>query len=88
MFQQLDKDAKIEHLLHEKTTNIFGETTDDSFAFEVEAEREYVVRLKTQREKVPVAHPDRGALLEVRRTAEGAEEQRLPDKGERQYSFI
>lgn len=38
--------------MHERTAAQFGETHDESFVYEVEAEKQYVERLKNQREKV------------------------------------
>jgi hypothetical protein len=38
--------------MSEKTGCKFGETQDESFVYEVEAEKQYVERLKNQREKV------------------------------------
>ncbi len=40
--------------MQERTAANFGETHDDSVVFDVEAEREYVNRLKVQREKVRI----------------------------------
>jgi hypothetical protein len=42
MFDRSDSDHKFEHFLHEKTAAQFGETQDESFVYEVEAEKQYV----------------------------------------------
>ena len=41
--------------MHERTAAHFGDTTEDSFAYEVEAEKGYLGRLKVQREKVQIS---------------------------------
>ena len=38
--------------MQEKTASQFGEQQEDSVVYEVEAEKQYVNRLKNQREKV------------------------------------
>lgn len=47
-----DREIKLSQLMQEKTASQFGDNSDDSVVYEVEAEREYVGRLKVQREKV------------------------------------
>ena len=39
----------MDHFANEKTAAQFGEPHEDSFIYEVEAEKDYVNRLKTQR---------------------------------------
>lgn len=52
MFDRPDNEVKLSHFMHEKTAANFGEVQVDSMVYEVEAEREYVNKLKVQREKV------------------------------------
>ena len=52
MFDRSEGEAKFEQFLQERTAAHFGETQEDSFVYEVEAEKQYVERLKSQREKV------------------------------------
>lgn len=52
MFDRSDSEPKFDHFLHEKTAAQFGDSADESFVYEVEAEKQYVERLKNQREKV------------------------------------
>ena len=52
----LDKSAQLQlsHLYDDKTASHFGSANEDCFAGDVEVERQYVERLKSQREKVDV----------------------------------
>lgn len=52
MFDRNDQEIKISHMMQDRTASQLGESNDDSVTYEVEAEREYVNRLKCQREKV------------------------------------
>ena len=52
MFDRSVSEAKFCQLMQEKTGTHFGENHEDSIVYEVEAERDYVNRLKIQREKV------------------------------------
>lgn len=49
MFDPHDSDRKIEKAFHETGFTSLKDPHEDSFQFEVEAEREYVERLKNQR---------------------------------------
>ena len=55
MFDRPETEVKMSHFMQERTAANFGETQEDSVVFEVEAEREYVQKLKVQREKVILA---------------------------------
>lgn len=55
MFDRPETEVKMSHFMQERTAANFGETQEDSVVFEVEAEREYVQKLKVQREKVVLA---------------------------------
>ena len=48
MFDRPDSDFKMAQLAQEKTASQFGEQ-EDSIVYEVEAEKQYVSRLKNQR---------------------------------------
>jgi|LakMenE18May11ns_1017448.scaffolds.fasta_scaffold9300110_1 hypothetical protein len=52
----LDKSAqlKFSHVYHDRTARQTGDSNENSFAVDVEVERQYVERLKSQREKVNV----------------------------------
>lgn len=52
MFDRCDGEQKFDQYLQERTAAQFGDTHDESFVYEVEAEKQYVERLKSQREKV------------------------------------
>lgn len=54
MYTQANCDStNIEKLLQERTgSNFTNDSHEESFCYEVEAEKEYVHRLKLQREKV------------------------------------
>ena len=52
MFDRNDQEIKLSQLMQDRTASQLGESHDDSVSYEVEAEREYVNRLKNQREKV------------------------------------
>lgn len=52
MFDRNDQEIKISQLMQDRTASQLGDGQDDSVVYEVEAEREYVNRLKSQREKV------------------------------------
>ena len=52
MFDRPDNEFKLSQIMQEKTASQFGEQQEDSVVYEVEAEKQYVNRLKTQREKV------------------------------------
>lgn len=52
MFDRSEGEQKFDHFMYERTAAQFGETHDESFVYEVEAEKQYVERLKNQREKV------------------------------------
>lgn len=52
MFDRSEPEQKFDHFMYERTAAQFGDTQDESFVYEVEAEKQYVERLKTQREKV------------------------------------
>lgn len=54
MFDRPDNEVKMWQFMQEKTAANFGEAQEDSVVFEVEAEREYVSKLKIQREKVHI----------------------------------
>ena len=54
MFDRSVSEAKFCQLMQEKTGTHFGENHEDSIVYEVEAERDYVNRLKIQREKVQI----------------------------------
>lgn len=54
MFDRPDNEVKMSQFMQEKTAAHFGEAQEDSVVFEVEAEREYVSKLKIQREKVHI----------------------------------
>jgi hypothetical protein len=53
MFDRHDSEVKLSQLMQEQTASQFGDDRDDSVVYEVEAERDYVNRLRVQREKVP-----------------------------------
>jgi hypothetical protein len=53
MFDRSDSETKYQ-FMQERTAAQFGEAQDESFVYEVEAEKQYVERLKNQREKVTV----------------------------------
>lgn len=55
MFDRPENETKLSQFMQERTAANFGETQEDSVVFEVEAEREYVNKLKIQREKVHIA---------------------------------
>lgn len=52
MFDRSEGEQKFDHFMYERTAAQFGDTHDESFVYEVEAEKQYVERLKNQREKV------------------------------------
>lgn len=54
MFDRSEGEQKYQTYFQERTAAQFGDTNDESFVYEVEAEKQYVERLKSQREKVTI----------------------------------